>query len=102
MVMNHCCVVSYFETYGSIPELNDVHTKEKFIAMRKVTDITTVHKGDDNIMCVHIWLLMLCSTECARKKLSVELLKFVLFLYIQNASCVSLKSSIVNDQYSLQ
>ena len=44
----------------------------------------------------------MCSTESAKKKVQVELLKFVLFLYIQNAPRVSLKSSIVNDQYPLQ
>ena len=38
---------SYFETYGSIPELNDDDTEEKFTAMRKVADISTVHKGDN-------------------------------------------------------
>ena len=37
---------SYFETYGCIPELNDDHSEEKFRAMRKVSDISTVHKGD--------------------------------------------------------
>ena len=56
------------------------------------------------ILCVY-WSLGYCNcvlTESARKKLSVDLLKFVLFLYIQNAPRVSLKSSIVNDQYPLQ
>ena len=38
---------SYFETYGCIPELNDDHSEEKFTAMRKVSDISTVHKGDN-------------------------------------------------------
>ena len=37
---------SYFETYGCIPELNNDHS-EKFTAMRKVSDISTVHKGDN-------------------------------------------------------
>ena len=72
--------------------------------MRKVSDISTVHKGD-NTLCVY-WSLYYCNCVCstelsARKKLSVDLLKFVLFLYIQNAPRVSLKSSIVNDQYPL-
>ena len=47
---------SYFETYGSIPELNDDDTEEKFTAMRKVADISTVHKGD-NTSCVYRSLL---------------------------------------------
>ena len=42
---------SYFETYGCIPELNDDHSEEKFTAMRKVSDISTVHKGDN--ACVY-------------------------------------------------
>ena len=50
---------SYFETYGCIPELNDDHSEEKFTAMRKVSDISTVHKGD-NTLCVY-WSLYYCN-----------------------------------------
>ena len=92
---------SYFETYGTIPELSVGQTEEKFAALRKAAD-GAISKGEYNIVLYHLYhycLLLMCSIESARKRLSVELLKFVLFLYIQNAPRVSLKSSIVNDQY---
>ena len=50
----------YFETYGCIPELNDDHSEEKFTAMRKVSDISTVHKGDNTCACVY-WSLYYCN-----------------------------------------
>ncbi|XP_065892707.1 TBCC domain-containing protein 1-like isoform X2 [Dysidea avara] len=78
--MYHYWIIIYFETYGTIPELSVGQTEEKFAALRKAADGTI-------------------SKESARKRLSVVLLKFVLFLYIQNAPRVSLKSSIVNDQW---
>ena len=55
---------SYFETYGSIPELNDDHTEEKFTTMRKVTDISTVHKGEDT-SCVY-WSLHYSNCDLQR------------------------------------
>ena len=56
---------NYFETYGCIPELNDDYSEEKFRAMRKVSDISTVHKGD-NTLCDIYWSLHYCNCVLQR------------------------------------
>ena len=48
---------SYFDTYGSIPELNDDDSEKKFTIMRKVTESSTIHKGD-NTECLLVTLLL--------------------------------------------
>lgn len=63
----YCVLCSYFETYGCIPELNDDHSDEKFTAMRIVSDVSTVHKGD-NTLCVY-WSLYYCN--CVLQRLVV-------------------------------
>ena len=55
---------SYFETYGSIPELNDDHSEKKFTIMRKVTDSSTIHKGDNTVSTGHCTTVTVFYREC--------------------------------------
>ena len=45
VLMPLCLFYSYFETYGTIPELSVGQTEEKFAALRKAADVTT-SKGE--------------------------------------------------------
>ena len=44
-----CCYYRYFETYGSIAELNDAHYSERTTMRKAINDITKQHKGDNTI-----------------------------------------------------
>ena len=64
-----CCyyvilLFSYFETCGSIPELNDDHSEKKFTIMRKVTDSSTIHKGDNTVSTGHCTTVTVFYREC--------------------------------------
>ena len=56
---------SYFDTYGSIPELNDDDSEKKFTIMRKVTESSTIHKGD-NTEYIY-WSLYYCNCVLYRE-----------------------------------